>query len=55
MYQQRTLRQQSWNPGFGNGDFDPDEERTYTLRLVLAPKTFHGPTMAVVIQVNVSN
>lgn len=50
-----TLCQQSWNPGFGNDDFDPDEERTYTLRLVLTPETFQGPLMAVVIRVNVSD
>lgn len=51
----QTLCQQSWNPGFGNTDFDPFEERTYNLRLVLTPVTFQGPPMAVVIRVNVSD
>ena len=51
----QTLCQQSWNPGFGNGDFDPDAEGIYNLRLVLTPSTFHGPPLAVVIRVNVSD
>lgn len=50
-----NLCQQSWNPGFGNDDFDPDAEGTYTLRLVLTPETFNGQPLAVVIQVNVSD
>lgn len=50
-----TLCQQSWNPTFGNTDFDLDEERTYKLRLVLTPATFHGPTLAVVVLVNVTD
>jgi hypothetical protein len=49
------LCQQSWNPGFGNTDFDPDEERTYNLRVVLVPWTFNGPPIAVAIQVIVSD
>lgn len=48
-----TLCQQSWNPGFGNDDFDPDAEDTYNLRLVLTPETFDGPPLAVAIKVNV--
>lgn len=46
--------QQSWNPMFGNGDFDPNEERSYHLRLVLTPETFSGPPLAVAIQVEVT-
>jgi len=49
------LCQQSWNPGFGNEDFDPVMERTYTLRLVLTPETFNAQPLAVVIRVNVSD
>lgn len=49
-----TLCQQSWNPGFGNTDYDPLEERPYNLRLVLTLETFNGPPMAVVIRVNVT-
>lgn len=48
-----ALCQQSWNPGFGNDDFDPDEENTYNLRLLLTPETFDGPPLAVAIQVDV--
>lgn len=48
-----SLCQQSWNPGFGNDDFDPDEEGTYNLRLLLTPETFDGPPLAVAIQVDV--
>ena len=50
-----TLCQQSWNPGFGNNDYDPDVEGTYNLRLVLTPETFNGSPIAVTIQVNVSD
>lgn len=49
-----TLCQQSWNPGFGNTDYDPDEERSYNLRLVLIPETFNGTPVAVSIRVDVS-
>lgn len=49
------LCQQSYNPTFGNDDFEPAEEGTYNLRLVLTPETFNGPPLAVQIQVNVSN
>lgn len=48
-----TRCQQSWNPGFGNDDFDPDTAGTYDLRLVLTPETFNGPPLAVAIQVDV--
>ena len=47
--------QQSWNPTFGNDDFDLSAEATYNLRLVLTPKTFNGPPLAVKIQVDVTN
>lgn len=50
-----SLCQQSWNPGFGNTDYDPSAEGTYNLRLVLTPVTFSGPTLAVAVQVNVTN
>lgn len=49
-----TLCQQSWNPTFGNDDFDPTVAGTYHLRLVLTPATFNGPPIAVQMQVNVS-
>jgi hypothetical protein len=49
------LCQQSWNPGFGNDDFDPDVEDAYTLRLVLTPETFNAQPLAVVIQVDVTD
>lgn len=50
-----TLCQQSWNPGFGNTDYDPFEERSYNLRLILIPDTFNGPPVAVSIRVDVSD
>lgn len=53
--QTETLCQQSWNPVFGNGDFDPNAAETYNLRLVLTPETFNGPPLAVAIQVNVTD
>lgn len=49
------LCQQSWNPTFGNSDFDPEAEDTYNLRLVLTPETFNGPPLAVAIKVNVTD
>jgi hypothetical protein len=49
-----TLCQQSWNPVFGNDDFDPVVAGTYDFRLVLEPATFNGPPIAVAIQVNVT-
>ena len=49
-----VLYQSSQNPVFGNDDFDPAVVGTYNLRLVLTPKTFNGPSLAVSIQVNVS-
>jgi len=50
-----SLCQQSWNPGFGNDDFDPDAEGTYHLRLLLIPYTFNGPPVSVSIEVNVTD
>lgn len=50
-----TLCQQSWNPTFGNSDFDVDAAATYNLRLVLTPSTFNGPPLAVAIKVNVTD
>jgi hypothetical protein len=50
-----SLCEQSWNPGFGNDDFDPTVEGTYDLRLVLIPETFSGPQIAVAIQVIVTS
>lgn len=50
-----VLYQESWNPGFGNSQYDPTEERTYNLRLVLTPKTFRGPSLAAKIEVDVTN
>lgn len=50
-----TLCQQSWNPVFGNTDFDVDAEGTYNLKLILTPSTFNGPPLAVSIQVVVSD
>lgn len=49
-----TVCQQSWNPAFGNTDFDLTVPDTYNLRLVLTPTTFSGPSVAVAIQVNVT-
>lgn len=48
-----NLCQQSWNPGFGNDDYDPAATRSYTLRLVLTPETFDAQPLAVVIRVDV--
>lgn len=49
-----SLCQQSWNPGFGNDDFNPNTSATYHLRLVLTPETFKGQPLAVAIEVNVT-
>lgn len=49
-----ALFQGSFNPGFGNVDYDPNVERTYNLRLVVTPETFNGPALAVTIEVNVT-
>jgi hypothetical protein len=49
-----VLYQQSFNPVFGDTDFDPLVAGTYNLRLVLTPTTFNGPALAVAIQVVVS-
>lgn len=50
-----NLCQQSWNPGFGNTDYDPDAVGSYNLRLLLTPETFNAQPMAVVIRVEVSS
>ena len=53
-----TLCQQSWNPLFfdaGLAGYDVDAVTTYNLRLVLTPETFNGPSLAVAIQVNVTD
>mgnify|MGYP006279677189 CR=1 FL=1 len=50
-----TLCQQSWNAGFGNTDYDPDEEGTYDLRLILLPETFRARPLAVAIRVIVTS
>lgn len=50
-----TKCQQSWNPTFGNTDFNPNAEGVYNFRLVLTPSTFNGPPIAVVMQVNVTS
>lgn len=50
-----TRCQQSWNPGFGNDDFNPHAAGSYHLRLVLTPETFSGPPLAVSIEVNVAD
>ena len=49
-----VLYQASLNPVFGATGFAPSVVGTYNLRLVLTPKTFNGPPLAVSIQVNVS-
>lgn len=48
-----VLYQSSFNPVFGATGFDPLAVDTYSLRLVLTPKTFNGPSLAVSIEVNV--
>jgi hypothetical protein len=50
-----VLYQQSFNPVFGNTEFDPSAPGVYNLRLVLTPKTFNGPPLAVAIQVVVTD
>ena len=42
-----VLYQASLNPVFGATDFAPMVVSTYNLRLVLTPKTFNGPPLAV--------
>ncbi len=54
VYDDVVLYQQSWNPGFGNDTFDPNEEGTYNLRLRLSPKA-GGPPLSVKIQVIVTD
>ncbi len=53
-----TLCQQSWNPLFfaaASDGYNVDAVTTYNLRLVLTPETFNGPSLAVAIQVNVTD
>ena len=50
-----VLYQSSQNPDFGNIDFNAEAELRYSIRLVLTPVTFNGPSLAVAIQVNVTN
>lgn len=50
-----VLYQQSFNPVFGSTGFDPDAVGSYSLSLVLTPKTFNGPPLVATIQVNVTN
>lgn len=49
-----VLLQQSWNPTFGNTEFDLSVPGTYRFRVVLTPKTFKNPSLSVEIEVNVS-
>ena len=48
-----VLWQTSQNPKFGNLPFAAEDEATYFFRLVLTPKTFNGPPLAVEIEVDV--
>lgn len=50
-----TICQQSWNPIFFGAPYNPADETTYNIRLVLTPKTFSGAPLAVAIQVVVTN
>lgn len=50
-----VLFQESFNPDFGNSEFDPQVEDTYHLSLVLTPKSFNGPPLEVTIQVVVTD
>jgi hypothetical protein len=49
-----VLYQNSWNPLFGNVEFNPFVAGTYDFVLTLTPKTFNGPPLQVTIQVNVN-
>jgi hypothetical protein len=49
-----VLYQSSQNASFGNNDFNPSVPGVYNFRLVLTPKTFNGPDLAVAIIVNVN-
>lgn len=50
-----VLFQESFNPDFGNSEFDPQLEDTYHLSLVLTPESFNGPPLEVSIQVAVTD
>jgi hypothetical protein len=50
-----VLFQNSFNPDFGNDEFDPQLEDTYHLSLVLTPESFNGPPLKVTIQVVVTD
>ncbi|MDX1691190.1 MAG: hypothetical protein R3290_09240, partial [Acidimicrobiia bacterium] len=50
-----VLYQGSFNPDFGNDDYDATVETTYTFRLVLTPKTFNGPPLAAAMSVVVTD
>lgn len=50
-----VLFQESFNPDFGNSEFDPQVEDTYHLTLVLTPTSFNGPPLEVTIQVVVTD
>lgn len=50
-----VLFQGSWNPDFGNDQYDPTVARTYELRLVLTPESFNGPPLAAKIRVDVTD
>jgi hypothetical protein len=50
-----VLFQESFNPDFGNDEFDPQVENDYHLSLVLTPESFNGPPLKVTIQVVVTD
>ena len=50
-----VLFQESFNPDFGNSEFDPLGEDTYHLSLILTPESFNGPPLEVTIQVVVTD
>lgn len=50
-----VLYQSSQNPGFGNDIYNPSVQNVYTFKLVLTPKTFNGPPLAVSIEVDVKD
>jgi hypothetical protein len=50
-----VLFQESFNPDFGNDEFNPQVEDTYRLSLVLTPESFNGPPLKVAIQVVVTD
>jgi hypothetical protein len=50
-----VLFQESFNPDFGNSEFDSLGEDTYHLSLILTPKSFNGPPLEVTIEVVVTD